>query len=83
MRYCVAMPQPSVGRMVHFVHPSPGLRDDQTVCFPAVITQLAHPDGSERDCILTVFTTNGVALKTAPHDEVEMEVGSWHWPEIV
>jgi hypothetical protein len=80
------MPQPSVGRTVHFVSPTAARHDDSTVCFPAIITALAHPDreGSEaQDCVLTVFTTHGSYVTTAPHDEVEMQVRSWHWPEIV
>lgn len=72
---------------MHFVNPSPGPHDDSTICLPAIIVELAHPDrddGSEQDCILTVFSRGaGVAGRTAPHDEVRMLPGSWHWPEIV
>lgn len=80
------MPQPSPGRMVHVVQPSAGQNDDSTVCRPAIVIELAHPDrtdGSEQDLIVKLFTPSGDKVLTAVRDEVTMATGSWHWPEIV
>lgn len=80
------MPQPSPGRMVHVIQPTPGHHNDQTVCRPGVVIELAHPDredGSEQDIIVKIFTPAGDKVLTASRDEVEMKTGSWHWPEIV
>lgn len=71
---------------MHVVTPSPGHRSDQTVCRPALIAELAHPDrsdGSESDVVVKVFSPAGDRYLTAPHDEVEMKPGSWHWPSLV
>jgi hypothetical protein len=78
--------KPSVGRIVHFVHPASSYHTAETVCVPAIIVELAHPDRGGKmadDVILQIFTRNGMASRTASRDEVQMLVGTWHWPEIV
>lgn len=62
---------PSIGRIVHYVHPDAGH------C-PAVISGVAG-----LALTLHVFYPQGVAVVTeVPHD-AEAAPETWHWPEYV
>jgi hypothetical protein len=79
-----------IGKTVHYVsHGSPVLEDGTqrypSVCRPAVITEMAHPDRDDRsaeDAVLLVQNPSGIFFDTCPHDEVTMAGGTWHWPEL-
>ena len=77
------MPDPSVGRIVHYV--PPGAHDAE--CMAAVVTFV----GYEGRPALTVFWPPLVshqpphALASVPQDEERTNHvdGTWHWPERV
>lgn len=71
--------QPSIGRIVHVVRPTPGLRDGGAVCLPAIIDALYEPDILS----LTVFSRGSTRGMVARYDETASTVNSWHWPERV
>jgi hypothetical protein len=79
------MPQPSVGRIVHYVsHGSPVLPDGtqayKSECRAAIITEVPTNDA----CALAVFNPTGMFFNRALYDGSENPAGgTWHWPEQV
>lgn len=71
--------QPSVGRIVHVVHPSPSLLSAEPVCRPAIIIEVVEND----EILAAVFTLVGTTPQKASFDEDEKKPGTWHWPEQV
>ncbi|MFJ1865554.1 hypothetical protein ACIOD1_13065 [Streptomyces sp. NPDC088097] len=91
----MSQPEPSVGRIVHYVsYGTPG-GEYPSVCRAAVITEVPDhltaepfdgcPNGTEGQWIagLAVLNPEGFFFnRDAQHSE-EQRGGTWHWPERV
>lgn len=77
------MPEPSVGRVVHYVsHGSPVLPDGTQMhkaeCRAAIITAVPADDA----CWLAVLNPTGMFFNQALYDDRALpDGGTWHWPE--
>jgi hypothetical protein len=89
------MPQPSVGRIVHYVsYGTPG-GEYTSQCRAAIIAGVPDhleaepldgcPNGTDGNWLadLTVFNPTGLFFNTCAQDETEHLGGTWHWPEQV
>jgi hypothetical protein len=89
-------PQPSVGRVVHYVSHGTPIRGDGSQAFTAqcraaIVTETGDPDGVDADlgrvglCVLnpTGQFFHPLAAGGCRHDEQEKTGGTWHWPERV
>jgi hypothetical protein len=85
------IPNPSVGRTVHYVALGTPIRPDGTqaypsVCRAAIITEVDNdpPAGAQEEVGLCVLNPTGQFFnRGVVHDEDEHLGGTWHWPEIV
>jgi hypothetical protein len=77
-------PQPSVGRIVHYVsHGTPG-GEYASECRAAIITEVSSRDCNDAPIGLSVFSPQGVMFNQhVHHDEDTKAGGTWHWPERV
>ena len=74
------MPQPSVGRIVHYVsYGTPG-GEYTSECRAAVITET---DTSDTVGLAVLNPTGMFFNRTVVHDEDSKSGGTWHWPERV
>ena len=80
------MPQPSVGRIVHYVSQATG----EPVCRAAIITEVGeYPPGvsdAGRENVavpvsVTVFLPDASFTDRCMQSELGHEGGTWHWPE--
>jgi hypothetical protein len=70
------MSNPSIGRIVHFVY-------KENIHLPGIITRVDITQ-IPVEVDITIFGPLGSGHVAKPnHDEINMKVGSWHWPEIV
>jgi hypothetical protein len=77
------MPDPSIGRIVHYVsHGTPGGEYGKE-CRAAIITDLAQPDEDNDVVGLAVMNPTGLFFNRAAYDESAQSGGTWHWPEQV
>lgn len=79
-------PQPTVGRIVHYVsYGTPG-GEFTSECRAAIVTEVDDPDGADADLgEVGLFVANPTGLflnRGVPYDEVHRG-GTWHWPERV
>ena len=77
------MPQPSIGRVVHYVAHGTPVREDGTqaypsVCRAAIITQV-NEDGTVGLCVMN--PTGQFFNPSIMADFTENQGGTWHWPE--
>lgn len=88
------MPQPTVGRVVHYVsHGTPPKADGSQAftsqCRAAIVaevTNLGGPYANPEDLpsepvTLCVLNPTGLFFNEAEHDEDGHAGGTWHWPE--
>lgn len=87
-------PQPSVGRVVHYVsYGTPG-GEYTSQCRAAIIAGVPAPDDNDaQDFIegvpaanradLVVLNPTGLFFNRCQQDEAEKRGGTWHWPERV
>ncbi|MFC9429241.1 hypothetical protein [Streptomyces sp. NPDC056987] len=89
-------PQPSVGRIVHYVsYGTPG-GEYTSQCRAAIITGVPHgalpvadsEHSEERDSSavvldLAVLNPSGIFFNRCPQSESDQHGGTWHWPERV
>ncbi|MCX5587536.1 hypothetical protein [Streptomyces erythrochromogenes] len=75
-------PQPSVGRIVHYVsYGTPG-GEYTSRCRAAIITE--EPQGDSDLIGLAVLNPEGMFFnRYVPQSEAEHRGGTWHWPERV
>ncbi|WP_406168862.1 hypothetical protein [Streptomyces sp. NBC_00996] len=86
------MPQPSVGRIVHYVsYGTPG-GEYTSQCRAAIITAvepsegegtLANMNGEERVSLAVLNPTGMFFNQGCRHSEGAQTGGTWHWPERV
>lgn len=83
------MPEPSVGRIVHYVsYGTPG-GEYPSVCRAAIVTAVGPQTtpggvGADDDVSLAVLNPEGFFFNQGcEHDEDERRGGTWHWPERV
>lgn len=78
--------KPSVGRIVHYVsYGTPG-GEYPSECRAAVITEVAVPNttNEERGEVgLAVLNPSGMFFNQDVPFSLELDGGSWHWPERV
>lgn len=78
------MPQPSVGRIVHYIEGAVEYGDGSWrpgPCRAAIVTNVIESDTLDPYVDLTVFDPNGQLITGAvKHDESKLGE-SWHWPE--
>jgi hypothetical protein len=81
-------PQPSVGRIVHYVSYGTPVREDGSQaytaqCRAAIIAGVPHIFPNLGAADLAVLNPDGMFFKRCNQDESGHEGGSWHWPERV
>jgi hypothetical protein len=78
------MPNPSVGRIVHYVsYGTPG-GEFTSQCRAAIVTEATTEFDGEFDVSLTVINPTGLYFNHhVKQDEETHAGGSWHWPERV
>lgn len=91
----MADPQPTVGRIVHYVsHGTPvqpdGSQAFTSQCRAAVVTAVEDPggpysnpeDATAPTCSLAVLNPTGMFFhEVVPEDQYDKAGGTWHWPE--
>jgi hypothetical protein len=86
-----AQPEPTVGRVVHYVsHGSPVLPDGSQMyrpeCRAAIVTAVSNDSDSEQtgaDVSLAVLNPTGLFFQENLRHSEQPVGGSWHWPERV
>lgn len=76
-------PQPSVGRIVHYVSYGTPAGEYTSQCRAAIIAAVPHifPDNGDVD--LVVLNPTGLFFNRCQQDEEGQRGGTWHWPERV
>ncbi|MFJ2114463.1 hypothetical protein ACIOEX_21655 [Streptomyces sp. NPDC087850] len=74
------MPQPTIGRIVHYrSHGTPG-GEYQPQCRAAIVTEAVRGDSELIG--LAVLNPEGMFFnRYIPHDQHGEYGGTWHWPE--
>jgi len=74
----MALPPPTVSQLVHYVSKM------DLKCQAALITDVASGVSWDADehVSLTIFGKDGLSwVWHSPHDEIDKQAGTWHWPE--
>ncbi|MGW4886896.1 hypothetical protein [Streptomyces murinus] len=76
------MPQPTVGRIVHYVDWQYADGGRPGPCRAAIVTNVIEPGKPDAYVDLVIFEPNGQRLDGAVKNDESRTMGeTWHWPE--